>query len=322
MAEKRREQRSQAPHPGSRGLATARAVLQVQALLARRPEGVRADEVAVAVGKSTSTAYNLLASLCDEGVATHAAGVYRLAPRFRELVRSGTEPARLTTDLADTLDELFARTHKRSYLGLVQGGRMRVVLTRGLQGMPRVPGLGPEIGDNAHAFALGKVALAFGPAQRLQRHLHRGLRAFTPHTITRPDVLLAQLADIRAGGLAVDRRELDDRFWSLAVPLLGARRRLLGGLAVSLSARSAPAEHEDLAATLRELAGATTTLARASRFQACDESHALLDPVPDAALASRAPKSVRLDRSREESVESAEWRPTAIAAPQNRRHGP
>ena len=57
-----------------RGLSTARAALQVAWLLAARPEGVRADHIAETLGKSVSTAYNLLASLCEEGVATHEAG--------------------------------------------------------------------------------------------------------------------------------------------------------------------------------------------------------------------------------------------------------
>jgi IclR family acetate operon transcriptional repressor len=52
-----------------RGLSTARAALSVTWLLARAPDGVRADEVAEALGKSVSTAYNLLASLCDSNVA-------------------------------------------------------------------------------------------------------------------------------------------------------------------------------------------------------------------------------------------------------------
>ena len=69
------------------GLSTARAALQVTWLLAARPEGVRADHVAEMLGKSVSTAYNLLASLCDEGVAERTpGGVYRLAPGFRDTV--------------------------------------------------------------------------------------------------------------------------------------------------------------------------------------------------------------------------------------------
>jgi len=70
-----------------RGLSTARAALQVAWLLAARPEGVRADHIAETLGKSVSTAYNLLASLCDEGVAErHPGGLYRLSQAFRDTV--------------------------------------------------------------------------------------------------------------------------------------------------------------------------------------------------------------------------------------------
>ena len=47
--------------PARRGLATARAALQVLAFLEDHPDGVRADDVAEVVGKSASTAYYLLA---------------------------------------------------------------------------------------------------------------------------------------------------------------------------------------------------------------------------------------------------------------------
>ena len=46
------------------------------------------DRVAKVVGKSTSTAYYLLASLCEEGFAVHEGGVYRPVHRFDESARS------------------------------------------------------------------------------------------------------------------------------------------------------------------------------------------------------------------------------------------
>ena len=145
-----------------RGLSTARAALQVAWLLAARPEGVRADHVAETLGKSVSTAYNLLASLCEEGVATHEpGGVYCLSPAFRDTVTTGAiAPAPELHDLAGLVSDLLARTHKRSYLAVVRHGELNVVLERGLQGMPKLPGLKTRVGDAAHAVALGKVVLA------------------------------------------------------------------------------------------------------------------------------------------------------------------
>src|SRR3954453_17131573 len=113
-----------------RGLSTARAALQVAWLLAARPDGIRADDVAEEIGKSVSTAYNLLVSLCDEGVAVHHSGdLYRLAPAFREAVASGTvRQAPELHDASGIVAELFARTHKRTYLGVVRDGELHVIL--------------------------------------------------------------------------------------------------------------------------------------------------------------------------------------------------
>src|SRR4051812_25150656 len=161
MQVRRTPRAGQTARAGQRGLSTARAALQVAWLLAARPDGVRADEVAETLGRSVSTAYNLLASLSEEGVAEHhPGGVYRLTPGFRELVATGaTRPVELR-DLSAVAGDLLARTHKRSYVALLRGGQLHVVLERGLQGMPKLRGLQPRIGDNAHALALGKVLLA------------------------------------------------------------------------------------------------------------------------------------------------------------------
>ena len=109
------------------------------------------------------------------------------------------------------VEDLLARTHKRAYLAVLRGDHLRVVLERGLQGMPKLPGMSPEIRDNAHALALGKVVLARAPADALERYLTAGLRRFTPATITEPDVLRAELRRVRRTGIAVDREEIRPR---------------------------------------------------------------------------------------------------------------
>ena len=183
-----------------RGLSTARAALTVTWLLARAPDGVRADEVAETLGKSVSTAYNVLASLCDEGVAER-----RPRRPLPPLGRTSARPsprARTATTSRGVVDDLLARTHKRAYLAVLRDGHLRVVLERGLQGMPKLPGMDPEIADNAHALALGKVVLALGPRDAVERYARSGLRRFTPATITDPDALLEELREVRLRGVA------------------------------------------------------------------------------------------------------------------------
>ena len=153
------------------GLATARAVLNVLAHLEAHPEGVRAEEIAHLVGKSGSTAYHLLDSLIAEGYATHDAGLF--FPRERE-------PAAPAPDrrhaLEDAVDDLFLRTHKRCYLGVVRAGVIEITVVRGRQGIARMPGLGTQISDNAHALAMGKVVLARLRPEALGRYACRRTR--------------------------------------------------------------------------------------------------------------------------------------------------
>jgi len=274
-------------------------VLQVTWLLAARPEGVRADEVAEALGKSVSTAYNLLASLCDEGVAGHhAGGVYRLAPGFRDTVLTGTARAAELHDLSGLVSDLLARTHKRSYLAVVRGGAIEIVAERGLQGMPKLPGLEPRTRDTAHALAMGKIVLALGHPDVVERYVSvPGLRRFTSHTITDPALLRAELEAVRRRGYAVEREELYPDFCCIAAPVHDARGRVIAVLGISMTRRAFDEERERLARTLVELAGSAVRTpdpaprdpsvpAPSTRFQPSAETPRLLDPAAAARLAS------------------------------------
>jgi len=234
---------------GQRGLSTARAVLQVLAHLREHPEGVRADEVSALLGKSQSTAYYLLASLCEEGFAVHEAGCYRAAPGPPPPV---AEPAE--HPLAGAVDEVFRRTRKRSYLGVADGPEVRIAVVCGRQGVARMPGLGTRITTNAHALAMGKVVLALlSPAAR-ERYVERGLERFTEHTITDPVVLAPELQRVHDEGYAVDREEFDADFCCVAAPVFDERHRAVGVLGLSVGARAFDAQRGELVDIIRDVA--------------------------------------------------------------------
>lgn len=233
--------------PG-RGLSTARSVLQVLRLLSQHPEGVRADRVAAEVGKSLSTAYHLLASLCDEGFAERLeGGLYRSTAAAAAPVP--TPAGRLT----GAVEELFGRTRRRSYLGLVAGGVIEIAHIRGRQGVARMPGLGTRITPvEAHSLAMGKVVLALLPRPALEDHMARGLGRFTEHTITRPLALLAELEEVRARGFAIDREERTEDFCCIAAPMFDERGRLAGILGLSATVGVFDAERKRLAQAVLE----------------------------------------------------------------------
>jgi len=237
-----------------RGLTTARAVLRVLAFLGRHPEGVRASEVAAEVGKSTSTAYYLLASLCEEGFAIHEphGGYYRLR-RDRE-VQLEPDSVEAADELAGVVDALFRRTHKRSYLGRVEHGTIEIVAVRGRQGMPRIPGLGTRITDSAHAVAMGKVVLARLPEDARRLYVGRGLRRFTANTTISPKAVMAELDLVRRQGFAVEIEEFQEDFCCVAAPILGPRGRFRAALGLSASKRAYEAEREQLVGAVVDVA--------------------------------------------------------------------
>jgi DNA-binding IclR family transcriptional regulator len=251
----------------SRSLTTARSVLRVLSLLVERPAGVRADEVAQALGKSISTAYYLLTSLCEEGFAVHESqGVYRPARGLEELTTAAAEPCPLHDGLGATVDRLFLRTRRRSYLGVVRPGRIEITAFRGRQGVPRMPGLGSEIRDSAHALAMGKVVLSLLEPSALARYTARGLRSFTPHTITSAEALATELQRVRRDGFAVDREEFDENFCCIAAPIFDDRGHFLAALGLSITPPAFDRERESLAATVIDVAqGAVPVASDAAR---------------------------------------------------------
>jgi DNA-binding IclR family transcriptional regulator len=242
---------------GARGLSTARAVLKVLTLMAQHPEGVSARDVAVELGKSISTAYDLLASLQEEGFARHQSGRgYRLIPGAGPAARA--EERSHHQALSGAVDQLFSCTRKRSYLARVEAGAIVITAVRGRQGIPRVPDLGPRIARSAHALAMGKVVLSLLPEHGRRRYIERDLLTFTESTITSPAALMSELADVRSNRFAIDRGEFDAEYGSVAAPVLDARGRFLAVLGLSTSIRTFDAEVRGLVAAVCEVSAAVT----------------------------------------------------------------
>jgi acetyl-CoA synthetase len=223
----------------------------------QHPDGVSARAVADEFGKSVSTAYDLLASLDEEGFAIHQSGRgYRLRADVPTGPRA-TEPEP-GEHLSRAADELFALTHRRSYLGRVEPGGILITVVRGRQGIPRVPGLEPRIGRSAHAIAMGKVVLSSLPEHRRRSYIERGLQTYTQRTITSPGALMTELDEVLGLGFAVSRGEFNADHCTVAAPVLDDRGRFRAVLGLSTSSRAFEAEAEGLVRAVREVAAAVS----------------------------------------------------------------
>jgi len=139
-------------------------------------------------------------------------------------------------------------------MGVVRTGAIEIAVVRGRQGIARMPGLGTQIRGNAHALAMGKVVLSRLRPDALARYAERGLQRYTRSTITSLEALESELDRVRDHGFAVDREEFDEDFCCVAAPVTGDRGRLAGVLGLSASTRAFDAEHDELAAAVREVA--------------------------------------------------------------------
>lgn len=253
-----------------RTLKTARAMLQVLKMMAQAPDGLRPDEVAKTLRKSTATATYLLNSLCREGFAQRnpSDGMYRLRKPMAPPVITPRLPRE---DLGLAVEELYARTNERTYLATAEERHVVIHESRGRQGLPKMPGLTPHIGGEAHALAVGKTILAnAGPDSIDRYHNAYGLGEFTPKTIVEKRHLDRELADVRARGFATDHLEYAEGCCCIAAPIFDRAGELCGSLALSTTRARFDEDHERLIPIVMAVARAASHRGRSSSWEHLD----------------------------------------------------
>lgn len=109
-----------------------------------------------------------------------------------------------------------------------------------------------------HCTAVGKVILAFGPTDLLQRVLGKQVYIrHTKNTITSPKLLQREIARVRKLGYAVDDEEEEPAVRCVAVPVAHGTGGFAAGLSVTGATTQIPiSEIEAIAARLRRTAAA------------------------------------------------------------------
>ncbi len=115
---------------------------------------------------------------------------------------------------------------------------------------------------------VGKAMLAFLPGDQIARLLPQmAFHRYTDRTLTSPGALQQELNAIRACGHALDRQEHEPGIICVAVPVLSAHGRVLGGLSLTATiAETSLATLEDAAPGLREVAARIAADAESWRF--------------------------------------------------------
>ncbi len=202
-------------------------------------------ELVPAVGLPKTTVFRLCQELVAWGFLERVEpSRYRLGLRLWELGQRVPRQRVLREAALTHLHDLLHTTRETVPCAVLDGTEVlytdKLTLHHGQPQPSRVAGRLP-----LHCTATGKALLAHAPPRLVREVLAGPLHRRTRYTITAPGLLARQLADVRAGGVAVEREETRLGYLSVAAPVLGPGGLLLG--AVSATARV----HRQVERTLR-----------------------------------------------------------------------
>ena len=199
--------------------------LQLLELLADAGGALRLAELEAATGLPLPTIHRLIRSLVHNGyVRQEPSRRYALGP---QLIRLGETAGRSLGSWAGRqhLAELVAEIGETANMAVLQGDDVVYVAQ-----VPSVHSMRmfTEVGRRVppHCTGVGKALLSQLPDDEVRVMLRRtGMPARTARTITDPDVLIGELAEIREQGWAVDNGEQEIGVRCVAVPVKDAPTR-------------------------------------------------------------------------------------------------
>lgn len=240
--------------------ATLRSI-QVLETFAASEDPLSLDELARATGLAKPTALRFLRLLESARLLVREPGAkrYAVGDRLNTLAWTVLRNARFRAERHSILQRLVQELGETCNVAMLEG-RELVYLDRVETLSPLRLNLTPGSRVPLHCTSGGKLFLSRLPRSRWQRLLgSEPLARPTVNTLTDPDDLERELAQIRRQGWSADREEMLVGIICLAVPVLAGNGELLASLA--LQAPLARMTHEQSLAHLPRLRAAAVDLA-------------------------------------------------------------
>lgn len=198
-------------------------------------DNVGVTEIAKALKINKSSAYRLLITLEERGFVKQdqISGKYSLGMKlagFRTKILEGLDIRDIGRPF---LVKLTEETKESAALSMLQKDRV-VVVEKNLSREPISANLYVGLVEPLHCTALGKVLLAFQPAEKQQRLIASiSLERFTSNTIVDPDKLTEELAGVRKKGYAIDDEEYSVGMRCLAGPVFNSKGDIIAAIGIS-----------------------------------------------------------------------------------------
>jgi DNA-binding IclR family transcriptional regulator len=209
--------------------------LAVLELFDEQGKELTVTEIGERLGLHKTTAFRIATVLDQAGYLekAHGSAKYRLGFKLfhlGSLVEGGTELKRrarpileqLKQDCEETVHLVVLSRGEALYLDKIDGRRTVRVVSRVGMTLP------------AHCSGVGKMLLAHLPDDEVETIVRaKGLKRFTPNTITERPALRAELRRIRERGYAIDDEEIEIGLRCVAAPIEDATGKVIGALSIS-----------------------------------------------------------------------------------------
>jgi IclR family acetate operon transcriptional repressor len=186
------------------------------------------------LGVHKATASRLAATLADRGLLERDPQTDRYRLGFGLVRLAGAAMARLdlVSSARATLDDLAERTHETVTIGVLSHDDVvSVDQVTGTRSIVSVSWVGKR--TPLHTTSTGKVFLAFMGDDERERRLAEPLEAATPRSVTSPETMRTQLAEIRNRGYAQTLEELEVGLNAVAAPVRQGDGTVIAALSVS-----------------------------------------------------------------------------------------
>lgn len=194
------------------------------------------SEAARLSGLDRATARRCLLTLVRHGYADWDGKFFTLTPRVLRLGTACLATMPLPQIVQPLLDRLSEEIGESTSVSVLDGGEI-VYIARAAQKKVMSIALMPGSRLPAFCSSMGRVMLAALPEAAARTTLGPDpLPARTPHTETRPEAIMAELARVRDQGFALIDQEIELGLCSIAVPVNDSRGRVVAALNLGTAA--------------------------------------------------------------------------------------
>lgn len=214
---------------------TVAKALEVLDLVAAYGRPVRFSDLLAQSPYPKATLYRLLQTLLAQGMLAYDAerGVYSLGLRLVRLAHVAWAQSSLAPIARPHLDRLSAELGETVHLAQLDHAQVLYVDKRNAREPVQMYSQAGKVGP-AYCTGVGKAMLAHLPDAQLPGILaQQSWHAFTATTLTTPEAMHHELAEIRMRGFAFDCEEHEPGIICIAAPILSERGTVMGALSVT-----------------------------------------------------------------------------------------